>query len=364
MLAPLAAACLDAAGQCLDNSNMPSARAPQRPRRLPAYALYGEALHAMPLLAHWEPIAERSRLHGWEIRPHQHTSLCQLVVIHSGRAQVLLDGRQHSLRGPALITVPAWCAHGFVFAPSIKGDVFTVSERHLRALLQAHPGLGESVLRPQADPLQGCGKRGVMAAAGLLRDEAAGTDTAWHHIALDAALLQLAVAVARARPKPGLARGAGRSRGPSRDASVETGNEASKESSTDVCTDASADPSTQPATAPRPRAMRHVQRLRALVEIQYRQHPTQTALAAALNISPTQLNRACQQMLGHPAQAVLHARLLLQAQRELAYTELPIKQIALELGFSDAAYFTRFFRRHAGLAPGAWRWAQRRGAAP
>ncbi|HZF80037.1 MAG TPA: AraC family ligand binding domain-containing protein, partial [Rubrivivax sp.] len=118
---------------------MPSVRAPQRPRRLPAYALYGEALPAMPLRAHCETIAERSRLHGWEIRPHEHTSLCQLVVIRSGRAQVLLDGRQYALRGPALITVPALCAHGFVFAPSIKGDVFTVSQRHLCAVLQAYP---------------------------------------------------------------------------------------------------------------------------------------------------------------------------------------------------------------------------------
>jgi AraC family transcriptional activator of pobA len=38
---------------------------------------------------------------------------------------------------------------------------------------------------------------------------------------------------------------------------------------------------------------------------------------------------------------------------------VPIKQIAHELGFSDAAYFTRFFRRHASLAPTAWRAAQR-----
>jgi AraC family transcriptional activator of pobA len=107
-----------------------------------------------------------------------------------------------------------------------------------------------------------------------------------------------------------------------------------------------------------------VQRLRALVELQYRQQPSQMALAAALNISPAQLNRACQQLLGHPAQAVLHARLLLQAERELAYTEVPIKQIAHELGFSDAAYFTRFFRRHAGLAPSAWRATQRTASAP
>ncbi|MDE2147408.1 MAG: helix-turn-helix transcriptional regulator, partial [Burkholderiales bacterium] len=110
------------------------------------------------------------------------------------------------------------------------------------------------------------------------------------------------------------------------------------------------------------RALAHVQRLRALVESQFRRQPSQAALAAQLGITPTQLNRACRALLGHPAQAVLHARLVLQAQRELAYTELGVKQIAFELGFSDAAYFTRFFRARVGLPPAAWRAAQRRAA--
>jgi AraC family transcriptional activator of pobA len=102
-----------------------------------------------------------------------------------------------------------------------------------------------------------------------------------------------------------------------------------------------------------------VQRLRLLVEAQFRSQPTQAALAAQLGITPTQLNRACQQVLGHRAQDVLHARLLLQAQRDLAYTDLGIKQIAYEAGFADAAYFTRFFRRLTGQTPVAWRAARR-----
>jgi AraC family transcriptional activator of pobA len=34
---------------------------------------------------------------------------------------------------------------------------------------------------------------------------------------------------------------------------------------------------------------------------------------------------------------------------------MSVKQIALGLGFADAAYFTRFFQRVAGSTPGAWR---------
>ncbi len=289
------------------------------PDRLPAYALYGQAGPAAPDQLHCESIAERSRLHDWEIRPHRHETLCQLIVIDSGHAQAVLDDQQLRLQGPAVITVPALAAHGFVFAPAIQGHVFTVSEGHLAALLHGHAGLRAALLRPHGHALVAADAAAVLSAAAALRDEALRGQSAWRQAALDAALLRLAVAVARTRPLPALARGAGSAS----------------------------------------RALVHVQRLRELVDAQFRRHPSQAELAAQLNITPTQLNRACQQLLGHPAQAVLHARLLLQAQRELAYTELPIKQVAFELGFSDAAYFTRFFRRHAGLAPAAWRSAQR-----
>src|SRR6478735_23861 len=68
----------------LDNSNMTRKDRP----RLPAYALYGEAGRAPavdPL--HCESIAARSRLHDWEIRPHRHESLCQVLIVERGRAE-------------------------------------------------------------------------------------------------------------------------------------------------------------------------------------------------------------------------------------------------------------------------------------
>jgi AraC family transcriptional activator of pobA len=47
--------------------------------------------------------------------------------------------------------------------------------------------------------------------------------------------------------------------------------------------------------------------------------------------------------------------MMLEAQRDLAYTTLSIKQIALGLGFGDAGYFTRFFQRLSGRTPTQWR---------
>jgi AraC-like DNA-binding protein len=46
---------------------------------------------------------------------------------------------------------------------------------------------------------------------------------------------------------------------------------------------------------------------------------------------------------------------VMEAQRDLAYTTLSVKQIALGLGFADAGYFSRFFLRQTGHTPSAWR---------
>jgi AraC family transcriptional activator of pobA len=99
----------------------------------------------------------------------------------------------------------------------------------------------------------------------------------------------------------------------------------------------------------------HLERYRELVDASYRTQPPLSALALQLGITPTQLNRVCRQLTGRPALALLHARVLLEAQRDLAYTTLSIKQIALGLGFGDAGYFTRFFQRLSGRTPTQWR---------
>ena len=48
-------------------------------------------------------------------------------------------------------------------------------------------------------------------------------------------------------------------------------------------------------------------------------------------------------------------RVLVEAQRELIYTNSTIQQIAAGLGFEDESYFGRVFRKATGLSPQAYR---------
>ena len=294
-------------------------------RQLPTYALYGETRPPQGVDAlHCESIAERSRLHDWEIRPHRHTALLQILYMARGQVSARLEAATLQLRGTAVVVVPAGVVHGFRFTPDVQGRVVTVAEPHAQRLLAGQPGLGDAALAARATALSATTSRNLQSAAEALHQEF-NASHAWRSLAVDAALTQLLLALARL---PGAARGA----------------------------ELGATPGATPgAPATSTRADTHAQRFRALVAERYRSQPGMAALAAELAITPTQLNRVCQRVLGCNSLAVLHARLLLEAQRELAYTTMSIKQISLGLGFADAAYFTRFFERQTGSTPSAWR---------
>ncbi|HJV59336.1 MAG TPA: helix-turn-helix domain-containing protein [Albitalea sp.] len=290
---------------------------------LPTYLLYGERGRAAKSeVLHFESIAERSRLHDWEIRPHRHESMFQFLYIERGRAEVSIDGASASVRGPCSVTVAPLSAHGFRFSPDVQGSVITALEPHLRRLLAHEPGLQAGVLRSGCTPLAAPQGRELRDVVASLRREF-GIAAPWRALAIDAALLRLLVVLGRTT-----AEAAG--------ADVEH----------------------------TPRGLGYVRRFRALVEQRFREQPPLAVFADELGITPTQLNRVCRQVLGHSALAVLHARLVLEAQRELAYTSMSVKQVAFALGFTDAGYFTRFFQRETGHTPSAWREAAARGRPP
>ena len=52
---------------------------------------------------------------------------------------------------------------------------------------------------------------------------------------------------------------------------------------------------------------------------------------------------------------LIEDKLLSEAKMLLLTTGLNMKQIAFQLGFSDPAYFGRFFKRHTGFSPAHYR---------
>ncbi|MCT2592647.1 AraC family transcriptional regulator [Streptomyces sp. N2-109] len=77
--------------------------------------------------------------------------------------------------------------------------------------------------------------------------------------------------------------------------------------------------------------------------------------AAELGVSVSHLSESVKAATGRtPGQLVRQAQVL-EAKRLLASTSLTVGRVAREVGFADAAYFCRFFRRETGITPGEFR---------
>jgi AraC family transcriptional activator of pobA len=77
--------------------------------------------------------------------------------------------------------------------------------------------------------------------------------------------------------------------------------------------------------------------------------------AGLLHLTPGYLNDVVKQQSGKTAISHIHNRLVVEAKRKLLHTDLSVKQIADQLGFEDAAYFNRFFKRLTDTTPIAFR---------
>lgn len=73
--------------------------------------------------------------------------------------------------------------------------------------------------------------------------------------------------------------------------------------------------------------------------------------ARALNVSAGHLRASCVRVTGSSPVQLIHECVIREAKRRLITTEAPVSAIALELGFQDAAYFSRLFHAKSGFSP-------------
>lgn len=88
-----------------------------------------------------------------------------------------------------------------------------------------------------------------------------------------------------------------------------------------------------------------------LVESHFLTEKSVQFYASQLYITPNYLNIVCKRETGHIASHYIHERILLEAKRLLAMSTKNIKEIAFDLGFNDAAYFSRLFKKLNGISP-------------
>ena len=95
--------------------------------------------------------------------------------------------------------------------------------------------------------------------------------------------------------------------------------------------------------------------LETVIESNFKEHREASFYAESLNLSAKQLNRLTKSTVGKPISQLLLDRVILESQRLLTYSDSTVAEIAAHLGFEDASYFSRLFRKKIGKTPEQFR---------
>lgn len=281
---------------------------------VPSFYLYGEPHRAVADgFIHVEHLDDRSRPSEWTIQPHAHADLVQMFLITSGGGAMQAEDVAMHFKAPALLLVPAGVIHGFHWTTESSGSVLTLAQTYFENLAARHPDVEPVFDRPLAVTPDTAAIARLSDGMGTLRQEVAWS-TKGHYAAVEAALLAMLVVSLRVLPAsdavPALDRG-------------------------------------QSASL--------VARFRARIENRFRLRESIATHARDLGTSETSLRMACARIAGRSPAAMLDQRAILEARRALLYSHLSVAEISYALGFTDPAYFTRFFTRHSGQSPTRYR---------
>ena len=92
-----------------------------------------------------------------------------------------------------------------------------------------------------------------------------------------------------------------------------------------------------------------------LVEENYHKLHTVAAYAELLHKSPKTLSNLFSKMGSKTPLQYIQERIMLAARRLLRYSDKQVQEIAYELGYEDVQSFSRFFKRHEGVAPNTYK---------
>jgi AraC-like DNA-binding protein len=98
-----------------------------------------------------------------------------------------------------------------------------------------------------------------------------------------------------------------------------------------------------------------LKKFQAMVDDSFYEFHEVSDYASMLHITAGHLSDVVKDQSGKPAIKHIHDRLVMEARRLLFHTNDSLKEIAFNLGFSDASYFNRFFKRETGETPAGYR---------
>jgi len=289
---------------------------------IPRFFLYGDDSPAGSWFVNVEPLAKRCSESNWYIAPHSHPHFTQIVLVRSGSGVMMADGQTYEFDSPAVLIVPVHVVHGFQYAKDTDGWVLTLAETYQRTLLARVAEFELVWKNARTLSLANTPKAFHMLNEALLQlDRELDESAAGAVLAAEAYVSTVLVTLLR-----------------------EIGTEGD-----------------MPAPAPRGHGA-IVAQFKDMIERRYREGWPLARFAEELNISQGALRTACMNITGETPVKLIHDRIIIEAKRNLIYSDMSVAQIAYWLGFDDPSYFSRFFTKQTGERPATFRQSQKYGA--
>jgi AraC family transcriptional activator of pobA len=264
-------------------------------------------------------VTDRGR---WRTEPHAHPGYGQVIFVRNGRGVMNLEGSSVSFEAPCALLLPTECVHGLDYEVDVDRWVVTIEVSYLKQIngkLREFMQLWSTPrIIPFADEPGAATEFHRLIQS--LRQEVE-SKTIGHIVGTEALLTSLLLMLARGARLD------------------------------DAANEGAADATSQ--------EIRLTERFRDLIDLHYRDNLQLQDYASKMGVSLVQLRAACAAATGQSPTKLIHARLLTEAKRNLIFGDMTMEQIAYSLGFSDAAYFTRFFRKEIGQTPSQFRLAAR-----
>lgn len=276
---------------------------------VPKVRLYVEPAEEESWLVHVGHVSDRGR---WRTAPHAHPDYGQVIFVRSGCGVMNLEGAAVPFAGPCVLLLPTESVHGLDYEMDVDRWVVTIEVTYLSQVNAKLREFNRLWAQPRVIPLDGMAEECHDIIQKLAREvehkpvgHVAGTEAL-----LTSLLLNL---VRNVDLDPA-------------DSECATRND-----------------------------IRLTERFRDLIEQHYRENLPLQDYASKLAVSLVQLRAACASAAGQSPTKMIHARIITEAKRNLIFGDMSMEQIAFGLGFSNAAYFTRFFRKEVGQAPSQFR---------
>ena len=107
------------------------------------------------------------------------------------------------------------------------------------------------------------------------------------------------------------------------------------------------------------RAKAIYQQFQSLLQEHFKEWKQPHLYALELSLSPVHVNDIVRKQSGHSVSYHIQARNVLEAKRLLFYTDKNVNEIGYMLGYEDALYFGKLFKKHTQISPTQFRFKHR-----